>query len=616
MPFHLPLFRELKNEKMSLKSRIALLDKLRPKQIGWQIGAGYLTAILVGWIGSTAGIVIADYFQGRGILQLLDAQAQARLLIKFKETATQARLHATRSVLLNDHDEQQQAELAAFDQNLSTLANLRQDLETFLASEPIWLAQDAIALKSLITSYEQALRQKYEQVNAYASTDESSLTVPISTPSGETSPIDQLHANLVDVIRIAQDQESMAADAMESAQGLEKLIIIVSITTAGIIAGLMAWRVTLAIATPLQNVTQTARRVASDADYNLRATVFADDEVGMLAHSLNELIERVGERTRSLEQAAQQAVTQNQELAEALRNLRKAQSQLVQAEKMSSLGQLVAGIAHEVNNPIGFIQGNLKYLKEYSDTLFQIIDSLQADLSTLSPNSADTLEEEDFNFVRQDLPKVLKSINNGTERINGLILSLKVFSRLQESQLKTANLNEGLESSLILLGYRLKSQSKRPEIQVTRCYQELPAIDCFSSQMNQVFMNILNNAIDAIDERWDQSPGNWKPEIIVDSELTKDHIRIAIQNNGLAIPLAVQEKVFDPFFTTKPVGKGAGLGMSISYEVVCKKHGGHLSFVSPIEGDIGTKFCLEIPVLVAQATDFPAHPDEPVAFVN
>lgn len=609
-------YKELKCEKMPSILRFPVLEKFRPKRIDRQIGYGYLTAILVGCLGSIAGIVIADYFQGKGILQLLDAQAQARLLIEFKETATQARLHAAQAILVSGDDDQHRQELSEFNRNLSDLEKLRLQLETFLTSEPVWIAQEPAIIESLLMGYEAALRQQREQIAANFPGGESTVTALSALSDGETPQIRQFHDDLVDIIHIAQTQEAMAAEVMESAQGLEKLIVMASISLAGLIAGFISWRVTRAIATPLKDITQTARQVAQDADYSLRAEVFANDEIGTLAQSLNELIQRVGERTRALEQAAQKAVAQNQELEAALQNLRKAQLQLVQAEKMSSLGQLVAGIAHEVNNPIGFIQGNLKYVGEYSATLFKAIDFLQSELGTLSRDSAAYLEGADLEFIRQDFPKILRSLSHGTDRINSLILSLKVFSRLQESQFKSANLNDGLDSSLLLLGHRLKSQAKRPEIQVVRHYSKLPMVECYSSQMNQTFMNILNNAIDAIEDRWIKSPENWQPKIVINSELREDDILIEIRNNGLAIPEEVQDKIFDPFFTTKPVGKGVGLGMSISYEIICKKHHGCISFVSPIEDDFGTQFCLTIPRSGVRHVDLKASENDILKFEN
>lgn len=568
------------------------LKRLWPKRLVGQIGYGYLTAIAVGWVGSIFGIVVADYFQGKAVFQLVDAQAQTRLLVEFEETAAHAQLQLLRTVSLSHNSDEALSSASA---DIASLAGLRQDLDTFLAQQPVWLAQDAEVLQSLLASYTEALQQYPAQLSPTVMNDAVAESgAPVSAIAA-TATLEQLQQDLAATIRVAQRQEAMAADMLESVQGLEKFIVIFSITAAGALAGLIAWRTTREIATPIENITQTARQVTHEGDYDVRAQIFHDDEVGTLAQSLNELIERVAERTQALEQAAETAVTQSQELSNTLQVLQKTQSQLVQSEKMSSLGQLVAGIAHEVNNPIGFIRGNLEYVHEYSDALFTAIDLLSAQTPDLDNDVEKALKALELDFIRQDFSKVLQSISNGTERINSLILSLKIFSRLQESQVKSANLNDGLESCLMLLGHRLKSQSKRPEVLIERHYGELPAVKCFSSQINQAFMNILTNALDAIDERWQIAPGNWQPELVIESEFRSNAVHVRIANNGLPIAPEVRKKIFDPFFTTKSVGAGVGLGLAVSYEIVCQKHQGTLTFASPCSGSLGTQFSLSIP---------------------
>ncbi|MGF1460527.1 MAG: sensor histidine kinase [Leptolyngbyaceae cyanobacterium] len=570
-----------------------------PKRIGRQIGFGYLIAIAVGWTGSILGIMVADYFQGQGIVQLLDAQAQARLLIEFEETLAQAQLNATRAVIAEANTTMEQQERAALTQNLAALSSLLQQLELFLAGQPAWIAQEAEALITLLEACIEALyQQRSDLLVELERGDQADFSPWINSQSGET--LDQLTAELTEIIRVAQAQEAMAADVMETAQGFEKFLVISSITLAGLLAGLLAWRTTRAISRPMEEITQVAQRVALDADYSARTVIYSDDEVGVLARSLNELIEQVTERTQSLEAAAQTAITQNQELENTLRVLRKAQLQLIQAEKMSSLGQLVAGIAHEINNPIGFMQGNVEYARDYSQTLFETIDRLQVELSEVPETLVQFLEERDIGFIRQDFPKVLASIKSGTERINNLVLSLKVFSRLQESQLKRANLNDGLESTLLLLGHRLKSQAKRPSVTVMRNYSTLPEIECYSSQLNQVFINIMNNALDAIDNRWETDSHAWDPILRVSTAVENGKVQVRIANNGTPIPESIQAKIFDPFFTTKKQGQGIGLGMSLSYEIVQEKHQGNISFVSPAMDDVGAEFHLEIPTELAR----------------
>ncbi|MEB3356591.1 MAG: ATP-binding protein [Synechococcales bacterium] len=580
-------------------STLPLLARLKPRRIGRQIGYGYLAAIAIGWTGSLTGLLIADHLQGLGIVQLVDAQTQSRLLGEFERTVGQARIHLAHSLALSDHHSALQQELAALNASLAEIETIRREFDTFLDDNPQWTADDPVALRALLVDYSRLLNQKAEQAFAALETENPRAAMPAILAGGVAEQIDRRYVDLATVVQAAQSQEAEASVVMETAQGLEKLMIVLSITLASCLAGLLAWRTTRAIATPLENITWVAQQVAQEADYGVRVPVIPNsnshDEIAVLAASLNNLIERVAERTQSLEQAAEEAAAQNQVLEETLVTLRRTQLSLVHAEKMSSLGQLVAGIAHEINNPIGFINGNIDYAEQYSTSLLSMIEQLQTALSEIPPHLAEALKNEDIDFIRQDFPRVLQSIKNGSQRINSLVLSLKIFSRLQESSLKPANLNDGLDSALLLLGHRLKPQAKRPEIQVQRCYGDLPLVECYSSQINQVYMNILSNAIDAIDERWHKAPGDWQPLIFVSTEMVGDRVRIVIQNNGAAIPQAIQSKIFDPFFTTKPPGQGIGIGLSTSYGIIHEQHQGTLSCVSPATGSFGAQFTLEIP---------------------
>lgn len=586
----------------SLPRRYTFFQRLQPRRIGRQIGYGYLTAIAVGWIGSITGILIADYFQGKALFQLLDAQEQTRLLIRFEETATQIQLNEIQAIAAVNNPDESQAALTALDRELKDLSDLQARLDTFFASNPSWRVMDESRLKALLAEYSEELSQQQAQTLSTLSNETLSTIFSEVFSTARNQKLNQFSTELADIIRLAQAQETQATVIMESAQGLEKFIVISSVIVAGLVAILMAWRTTRAIAAPIEEITQVARRVTDDVDYDVRARVFKDDEVGTLARSLNELIEQVAERTRSLEEAAQIAIAQNEELEHTLKVLKKAQLQLIQTEKMSSLGQLVAGIAHEINNPIGFIRGNLKYVQEYSDTLFDLNDRLREQYPNNAENIFQDFDEDEIEFIRLDFPKVLQSIRNGTERINSLIVSLKIFSRLQESQLKKSNLNEGLDSALLLLGHRLKPQAKRPEITVVRQYGQLPLVECLSSQMNQVFMNILSNAIDAIEGRWEAATTPWQPTLIITTAADRNNICIKINNNGLPIPDSDRPKIFDPFFTTKALGQGVGLGMSVSYEIICKKHHGEITFTSPIADEMGTEFCLRIPTIRSEET--------------
>jgi signal transduction histidine kinase len=207
------------------------------------------------------------------------------------------------------------------------------------------------------------------------------------------------------------------------------------------------------------------------------------------------------------------------------------------------------------------------------------------------------IDEVDVDFVQSDLPKLLSSLEVGTERIRSIVLSLRIFSRLHESDIKAVDLHDGIDSTLIILNSRLKAQPDRPEIKLTKQYGDLPLVDCYAGQMNQVFMNLLANAIDALEEQYHKlqlTNSDWQPEILIRTQATHDQVKIEIADNGSGIPEQIQSKIFDPFFTTKKVGQGTGLGMSISYEIVVEKHNGSLDFVST--ANEGTSFIVQLPI--------------------
>lgn len=303
----------------------------------------------------------------------------------------------------------------------------------------------------------------------------------------------------------------------------------------------------------------------------------------------------------ALSQADLLAQTQQQKekLSQALHDLQETQTQLIQTEKMSSLGQLVAGIAHEINNPVNFIYGNLGHMAAYTEDLLELVALYDRSYPDPHPDLQHRIEEIDLQFLREDLPKTLASMKMGADRIRKIVLSLRNFSRLDQADMKRVDIHEGIDSTLLILQHRLKAKAEEPEIQVIKDYGNLPLVECYAGQLNQVFMNLISNAIDALED-WNfcRSPQQIEtnPAIlrICTKQLNNDRVAISIADNGGGIPETVQRHLFDPFFTTKPVGKGTGLGLSISYQIVTEKHGGTLRCIST-PGQ-GAEFMIEIPV--------------------
>jgi two-component system, NtrC family, sensor kinase len=297
------------------------------------------------------------------------------------------------------------------------------------------------------------------------------------------------------------------------------------------------------------------------------------------------------------------------ELKTTLQELQRTQAQLVQTEKMSSLGQLVAGIAHEINNPVGFISGNLAHLHHYAHAMLRAIALHQRYNSGLPPSAQAELEALDLEFVMDDLPKMLLSMDIGSERIRQIVLSLRNFSRLDEAEFKAVNIHDGIDSTLMILQHRLKAQPNRPGIQMLKAYGDLPPVECYAGQLNQVFMNLLANAIDALEsaclprpsENGHPRPPDWLPTLTIstavqaaDSGFMVDSVVIRISDNGTGMPETVSRRIFEPFFTTKPIGQGTGMGLSISYQIVAEGHGGQLQCRST-PGQ-GTEFLIQIPL--------------------
>ncbi|MGB3491777.1 MAG: PAS domain-containing protein [Elainellaceae cyanobacterium] len=323
--------------------------------------------------------------------------------------------------------------------------------------------------------------------------------------------------------------------------------------------------------------------------------------------------------------SAEESQIQALKLEQALHDLKQAQAQLIQTEKMSSLGQLVAGVAHEINNPMNFIYGNINHIEDYSHSLVNLVRQYQAAYPKPTGALQKSIEHLDIDFLIEDMLNILRSLRVGSERIRQIVLSLRNFSRLDESAMKSVDIHEGIDSTLLILQHRLKSSPTRGEIHVIKKYGELPSIECYPSQLNQVFMNIISNAIDALEELGveppiatsDEASGaasssgaeavvhppmtiSITTEAIAPSDgdrsldATRSWVRIRVHNNGPAIPVEILHQLFDPFFTTKPIGQGTGLGLSISHQIVVQKHRGYLSCLS--SPGRGVEFCIELPI--------------------
>jgi signal transduction histidine kinase len=298
---------------------------------------------------------------------------------------------------------------------------------------------------------------------------------------------------------------------------------------------------------------------------------------------------------RTLEHQVEERTAQLRETVEELQTM---QMKLIQGEKMSALGQLVAGVAHEINNPVNFIQGNLVHAENYIKDLLELVSLYQKYTPEPNDELEEAIEDADLEFLQEDLPKLLKSMRVGTDRIRNIVKSLRNFSRTDDTKTEKTDIHDGLDSTLMILSNRTKAKPERPEVQIVKIYGILPSVECYPGPINQVFMNILANATDALEEKYDSlsamareefQPTIWIETISPDA----DHVEITIADNGPGIPAKVRHQIFDSFFTTKPKGKGTGIGMSISREIVVDQHHGKLDCQS---SSMGAKFIITLPV--------------------
>lgn len=424
------------------------------------------------------------------------------------------------------------------------------------------------------------------------------------------------------------------ADEIQSAeQDIRKSLAIAFGSTYLLLLGLVVL-LAHSFTRPIIDLTDATEQM-SQGEYDRVLTGFhrryVRDEISQLASSFERMVDRVQQREADLAKAnsnleeqvwqrTRELEDKNAHLEQTLQDLKATQSQLIQTEKMSSLGQLVAGLAHEINNPLSFIQSNLLHAQGYMQHLLEMLHLYQSHVPEL-PAAREKAEDLGLEFIQDDLPKLLGSMQVGTQRIGEIVRSLRVFARLDESEIKSVDLHEGLDSTLLLLNSRLRGTSNRADIRIVREYGDLPLVECYAGQINQVFINLLSNAIDALeamreqadcsrsDARQDQSPAyciDWAKDLLPAEQdeiptiwirthlLEGSRVSVCIADNGTGISTDVQQRIFDPFFTTKPVGRGTGLGLSICHQIITERHGGTLKCTSyPAEG---SEFCLEIPL--------------------
>lgn len=603
------------HEKFELAFFGAAIAVLKNISIHQRLLSGYALILGLAVAGTTAGLIIGNRYQRQALNFQQAATMERSLLKEIKIGILYNRPTKQLSPYLNDPVRFDQ-ESQQFLENVDYAQSLIKPHESIhsqihghdLGRHSSHLESEINDLHPLLSQGAEKAQNFYDRTQAfiavidelgYASeTLEQAQDEVISlAQSDEFRDFGEFANQLTPFIDQAKQRELEAIQSLDQAEKLRFSIVMGSLFASVAIASLVGFYTSQAIAHPIKAVTTVAQQVTQNSNFDLQAPVEGQGEVSSLATSLNQLIQQVKHLLSEVHQ-------KNAELEHALEKVQRQQSHLVQSEKMSSLGQLVSGIAHEINNPVNFIHGNLHHLQEYTDDLLYLIGLFQDHYPEPNEDLQAAIDECELEFVQDDLPKTLSSMSVGTRRIREIVLSLRNFARLDEAELKPADLHEGLNNTLLLLQHRIKPSPKHPEIKIIREYGDVPPIECYAGPLNQVFMNILANAIDALEEQTNQSEGRFSavdcPTIRINTSLVRGEqgdglwAQIAIADNGPGMDEETQKRMFDPFFTTKPTGKGTGLGMAICYQLVTDRHDGQLDCNST--PGKGTEFVIKLPI--------------------
>ncbi|MFM2063777.1 MAG: hypothetical protein RLZZ507_3448 [Cyanobacteriota bacterium] len=446
------------------------------------------------------------------------------------------------------------------------------DRELFYVAEPIKMETSCLQCHGRPEDAPQEIIDKYGTVNGF------------NWPVGEVISAVMIYVPTKD---LRANQASMLQAVLFTFIGLTIVLIILIYLLFDKLVGKRIYQ-----------ISQAMNQSALNPGATVRINDKGRDELGRMAKIFNIMADSLDDAYANLEN---KVAARTAELEKTLQELKITQSQLIQTEKMSSLGQLVAGIAHEINNPLSFISGNINHAEMYSQDLLKLIEIFRQTYPQTDSHIQEYMQKIDLDFVSEDLPKLLKSMKIGSDRIDQIVLNLRNFSRLDQAEMKSVNLHEGIDSTLVILQHRLKANSDYPEIIVIKEYADLPLVECYPGQLNQVFMNLLSNAIDALVDYCDNNiikngtQANFTPQIVIKTEISNStSIKVKICDNGAGISEQVRTQIFNPFFTTKPIGKGTGLGLSISYKIVVEKHKGSIWCESQL-GE-GTTFCIQIPI--------------------
>lgn len=571
--------RELQPPSQSWLNKVTRRLSIRHK-----IGLGYAVAVGIAVLGTTFGVGIGNRYEQQASLEVEDAKEEMDLLNRLQAHSLQIQIHQQKFIYLLEKPEAIQTEKSHFHKQAVEFQQLwlkfqasggdinRDDTRYSRVQES---AAELKAAKHFLQIYKgvpEAYIQKIEEIlKPFDSSHLNSQEIEAArrrfldfTNSSELVKFDNLSTELNQFIAFANHEYEKAYANRESTHDNGFHITIASIGLSIAIAILFAIYISREIARPIQSTTQVAQEVTRLENFNLQAPVTTEDEVGALTTSLNQLIGRV------------QQLLEEQNAAN--------QAKLIQSEKMCSLGRMVAGVAHEINNPLNFIYGNLIHTDEYIADLLAMLETYAAEIPHPPQAVQVQAEEIDLAFLKEDLPRMLNSLKIGAERARQIVLSLKDFSRVDESKAHPVDLHLCIDNTLLILNNHIKKG-----ITLHRNYGNIPVIEGYMGLLYQVFMNLLSNAIDAL-----QESNSEKQLTIITERQDQDWVVVKIADNGSGISPENQMKIFDTFFTTKPRGVGTGLGLAISHQIIVENHKGKITCHSEV--GVGTEFAIALPI--------------------
>jgi two-component system NtrC family sensor kinase len=555
------------------RSRPGLKGAISAFNLRQKISLGYIVTLGIVAIGLTGGFVFGTVHQENGIRAFAIADEREQILSDLRIASLEVPLYIQELAILPDFSPQKfdrfilqwKQELQEIDRDLTRLQTLHSDDHD--------LSQFFEKYQDVSRDYEREIEKLSNELTFLLFQTEEIGKVRSLLLNFRQKPVifrfDRFSRELEVERKVASYQAENAQLKLNQSILIRKWFISITLLLSAIVAILFALYTSRAIALPIQGLTRVVRQATEESNFDLEVPVTTEDEIGQLALSFNQLIAKVKYLLGELEAEKQ--------------------TQLIQSEKMASLGRMLAGVAHEINNPINFIYGNIDPAREYIEDMLTLIETYEAEIPNPPDAVRDCAEEIEIEFLKEDLLKLLQSMKIGADRARAIVLSLKNFSRLDEANPQPVNLHECIDSSLLILHNRVKR-----EIEIDLKYGEIPKVEGYMGLLYQVFMNILSNAVDALEEQTVIQGAEPKKITISTELLNPNSILVRIADNGCGIKPQDYQKIFENFFTTKPRGIGTGLGLAISRQIVEEKHGGKIECLST--WGRGTEFRIELPI--------------------